>query len=181
MKKVIFGVFISALLIACNEKTEEKTGSIEAPVSSNDKKSGVDEMLPLSEADGVKNGFIAFSKGDIDGMTAEYADTARQLWSNLDSLVGKKAIQDYYRSRWTLIDSLTFSEFVLVPMKANVQQSQYAPVGKWVLAWALAHVKYKNGKKIDFWLHNDYHYNDAGKVDFVVQYIDMHPIREATK
>ena len=32
-----------------------------------------------------------------------------------------------------------------------------------------------------FWTHADYHYNDAGKVDVAIQYIDFHPIREATK
>jgi hypothetical protein len=180
MKKILFGVFISAILIACNDKTEEKTGSTEATVSADDKNTG-DELLAMSETDGVKKGLIAFSKGDIDGMTADYVDTVFQLWSGLDSLRGKKAVQDYYKARWALIDSLNFSEFILVPLKVNMQQSQFAPTGKWVLAWSFAHVKYKNGKKLDFWVHNVYHYNSANQIDFVGQYLDRHPIMEATK
>jgi hypothetical protein len=42
-------------------------------------------------------------------------------------------------------------------------------------------VKYKNGKTISFWTHADYHYNDAGKVDVGIQYIDRNQILEATK
>ncbi len=178
MKRILSGVLISVFMFACsNEKNEEKP----ATATSSDTPKNADELMVMSETDGVKNGLMAFSKGDIDGMTADYADDARQLWSSGDSLVGKKAIQDYYKGRWQIIDSLNFSEFILVPLKVNMQQSQYAPTGKWVLAWSLAHVKYKNSKKLDFWVHSVYHYNDAGKVDFIGQYLDRHPIMEATK
>lgn len=180
MKKILFGVFVSIFIISCADKAEENTSSA-TTTAADDTHKGGDEILPMSETEGVKKGLIAFSKGDIDGMTADYADTAFYLWSALDSLRGKKAIQDYYKARWALIDSLNFSEFILVPLKANIQQSMFAPTGKWILAWALAHVKYKNGKKINFWVHNVYHYNSANKIDFVGQYLDRHPILEATK
>lgn len=182
MKKFLFGVFISAFLLSCSdEKKDEATASTEATTTTSPepKKTG-DEILDMSETDGVKKGLTAFSQGDIEGMTADYADTVFQLWSGLDSLRGKKAVQDYYKSRWALIDSLNFSDHILVPLKANVQQSMYAPTGKWILAWSFAHVKYKNGKKIDFWVHNVYHYNDANKIDFVGQYLDRDPIMKAT-
>lgn len=180
MKKILFGVFISVFIISCADKAEESTAAA-TTTATDDTKKGGDEILPMSETEGVKKGLIAFSKGDIDGMTADYADTAFYLWSALDSLRGKKAIQDYYKGRWALIDSLNFSDFILVPLKANLQQSMYAPTGKWILAWAFAHVKYKNGKKLDMWIHNVYHYNSADKIDFVGQYMDRQPILEATK
>ena len=135
----------------------------------------------MSEADGVKSGLAAFSRGDIDGMTADYADTCFMLWSGMDSLRGKKAIKDYYVGRWKLIDSLNYSDHILVPLKVDMQQSQFAPTGKWILAWSFAHVKYKNGKRLDLWVHNVYHYNDANKIDFVGQYLDRAPIMAATK
>jgi hypothetical protein len=135
----------------------------------------------MSETEGVKRGLTAFSKGDIEGMTADYADTVFQLWSNLDSLRGKTAVQDYYKARWKLIDSINYSDHILVPLNVNVQQSPFAPPGKWILAWSFAHVKYKNGKKLDLWVHNVYHYNSANKIDFVGQYLDRQPIVEATK
>ena len=182
MKKVFLGMFITAFLLACNnEKKESKASTDESTTASSSDKKNADELLDISEGDGVKNSVIAFSKGDVEGMTANYADTILYLWSGGDSLRGKKAVQDYYSGRWKLIDSLNYSEHVVLPVKVNVQQSQYAPTGKWVLVWSFAHVKYKNGKKIDFWVHSVNHFNDAGKIDFIGQYLDRHPIMEATK
>jgi hypothetical protein len=183
MKKILLGVIGSAILFACTNEKKADTGSTASSTTAttaSDKKTG-DELLDMSEADGIKNAMIAFSKGDVDGMTANYDDNIMYRWSGGDSLVGKKAVQDYYKGRWKLIDSLSYSEHITLPVKINVQQSPFAPTGKWVLHWAFAHVKYKNGKKLDFWLHSVNHYNDAGKVDLIGQYLDRHPIMEATK
>ena len=181
MKKLLFGVFISALLIACGDKKDESTTATE-PTAATEQKKAPTEVLALSEADEVKAGFAALSKGDIDGMTASYGDNVRYLWSGGDSAVGKQAVKDYWTGRWKLIDSLNFSDVIVLPIRINESQNpQYALVGKWVLAWNFSHVKYKNGKTLHFWVHTDFHYNDAGKVDQVIQYIDRHPIMEATK
>jgi hypothetical protein len=103
-------------------------------------------------------------------------------WSNLDSVMGKEAVIDYWNGRLKLIDSLSFSDVILLPIRVNESQSpKYARLGKWVFAWNFSHVKYKNGKWLHFWVHTDYHYNDAGKVDVVMQYIDRQPIMMATK
>jgi hypothetical protein len=40
-------------------------------------------------------------------------------------------------------------------------------------------VKYKNGKKLAFWVHTDYHYDANNKIDRAVQYIDRAPINSA--
>ena len=181
MKNFLFGVFISVFFISCNEKAEEKTAS-DTSTGTTETKKPATEVLDLSEADGVKAGSAAFLKGDIDGMTAGFDDNIRYFFSGGDSLIGKQKVKDYYTGRWKLIDSVTYSETILLPIKINESQSpQYATLGKWVLTWNFAHVKYKNGKWIHFWIHTDYHYDDAGKVNTVVQYIDRHPIMEATK
>ena len=182
MKKLLFGFFIFSLLIACNDKKEEETKTAEstAPAVADTKKSG-DELLDMSEADGIKAVFDAFSKKDVVAMTANYDDNVRMVWSAGDSLVGKQAVVDYYTKRFKIIDSLNFTEHIYLPVKINVQQSQYAHLGKWVLAWTMTNVKYINGKKLTFWSHTVYHYNDGNKIDFVGQYIDWKPIAEATK
>ena len=182
MKKVFFGVFISAFLIACNEKADDKQATSTNETLSASEKKPATEVLDLGEADGVKAGVAAFTKGDIDGMTATYDDNIRYYFSGGDSLIGKQAVKDYYTGRWKLIDSITYSEQIYLPIRINESQSpKYATAGKWVLSWALGHVKYKNGKKLNLWIHTDYYYNDAGKVATVVQYLDRHPIMEATK
>ena len=180
MKKILLGVFISVFLISCANKAEENATPA-TTTAADDTKKGGDELLPMSETDGIKNSLAAFSRGDLDGMTAGYADTCFMLWSSMDSLRGKNAIKNYYAGRWKMIDSIIYSDHILVPLKMNVQQSMFAPTGKWVLAWSFAHVKYKNGKRLDLWVHNVYHYNSANKIDFVGQYLDRHPIMEATK
>lgn len=181
MKKILFGVFISAFFIACSDKAEEKPVSTETTVSSTDSEKTGDELLPVSEGDWAKTALAAFSKGDIEGMTANYEDNVLFQWSSGDSLRGKKAVQDYYQGRWKLIDSLSFSDHIILPVNMKVQQSSSAPIGKWTLVWSFAHVKYKNGKKLDFWVHNVYHHTSSGKIDFAGQYLDRHPIMEATK
>ena len=180
MKRILIAAFAGAFLIACNnEKKETKASSDESTTASSSDKKNADELLDLSEGDGVKNAAIAFSKGDLEGMTANYADTILYQWSSGDTLRGKKAVQDYYKGRWKLIDSLNYSEHIVLPVKVGVQQSQYAPNGKWVLLWSFAHVKYKNGKKISFWIHNVKHFNESGKIDYVGQYIDRGKIAAA--
>lgn len=179
MKKFISGVIISLFFIACTD-TDDKTASTTSTATT-DSKTTADEMLPLSEGDWAKTSLAAFAKGDVDGMTANYEDTVFYLWSSGDSLRGKKAVQDYYIGRWKLIDSINYSDHIIVPINVKVQQSSFAPTGKWTLVWSFAHVKYKNGKKLDLWIHNVYHHTSSGKVDFVGQYIDRSPILEATK
>ena len=181
MKKIFFGVFISVFFIACAEKAEEKPASETSAPTAETKKPAT-EVLDLSEADGVKAGSTAFLKGDIDGMTASFDDNVKYYFSGGDSLIGKQKVKDYYTGRWKLIDSVMYSETMLLPIRLNESQSpQYATLGKWILTWNFAHVKYKNGKWIHFWIHTDYHYNDAGKVNTVVQYIDRQPIIQATR
>ena len=181
MKKIFFGVFISAFIIGCsNEKAEESSSATAATTSTETKKSG-DEILDMSEAEDAKNSLMAFAKGDVNGMTAHYDDNAKYYWSSGDSLEGKKAIQDYYNGRWKIIDSIKVLDQVVLPVKVNISQAPGHALGKWVLVWARMQVKYKNGKTIGFWTHADYHYNDAGKVDVGIQYIDRHQIMEATK
>jgi hypothetical protein len=183
MKKIFFGVFVSLFLIACNNKEEDKAASANSTstTTAETKKSSTDEILPMSEGDGAKNSLLAFAKGDVAAMTANYDDKAKYFWSSGDSLVGKQAIADYYTGRWKLIESLQVHGQVVLPVKVNTSQTPEHVPGKWVLVWSNIEVKYKNGKTIKFWTHSDYHYNDAGKVDVAIQYIDRHQILEATK
>ena len=182
MKKLLFGVFISLFIISCAEKAEEKSSTQDATPTSTDAKKPPTEVLDLSEADVVKAGSNALANKDIAGMVANYADDVRYFWSGGDSVIGKQAVVNYWNGRMKIIDSINFSETILLPIRINESQSpQYATVGKWVMAWNFSHVKYKNGKTIHFWVHTDYHFNDEGKINTVVQYMDRAPILEATK
>ena len=183
MRKFLSGVVISLVLLSCNNaKKDEVAKAADATTetaAAPEKKAPV-ELLDISAADAVKQSFAAFTKGDIDGMAANFADTILYQWSGLDSLRGKQAVVDYYKGRWKVIDSASVSETIVLPIQANESQSKMAPTGKWVLYWGLWHVKYKNGNKISFWMHNVNHFNDAGKVDYVGQYLDRAQILKAS-
>jgi len=179
MKKILFGVFLSALIISCNNEKTEAPASTDAKATT--PATAGDEILPMSEADGAKAAMAAFANKDVDAMSASYDDNIKYYWSGGDSLIGKQAVKDYYVGRTKIIDSISYSDQIALPIKVNVSQSVYHRTGKWVLLWSFVHVKYTNGKKLNFWTHNDYHYNDAGKVDIAIQYIDRAPLMEATK
>ncbi len=115
-------------------------------------------------------------------MVANMSDSIRYTWSGGDSLIGKQAVKDYYAGRLKIIESINFMNEIALPIQVNVsQQPKYAPTGKWVLYWTMTHVKYKNGKKLNFWQHTVNHFNDGGKIDFVGVYLDRNPIIEATR
>jgi len=184
MKKILSGFVIATFFMACSSGENKEAAMADTAMSTaaeTDKAPAGSELLDMSRAEPVKNGMMAFSTKNIDAMSAEYADNVRYFWSSGDSLIGKQAVKDYYSGRLKLIDTLTYSDFILLPIKVNQPQSASVQKGDHVLAWAFAHVKYKNGKKLDFWVHQVNHYNDAGKIDFVSQFIDRAPINEATK
>ena len=184
MKKIFILAAGCVFFFACNNEKKEDDKKMDdtnkTTMSSGDKKAAT-ELLDVSMGDGVKSSFTAFSKGDIDGMTANYADNILYAWSNGDSLNGKKAVADYYKGRWKLLESLNFDNYIVLPLQVNEPQIPALQKGKWVLHWATAKAKYKNGKTVDFFLHSVNHMNDAGKVDFIRMYYDRHPIMEATK
>ena len=180
MKKMLIAFFALALFNSCNnEKKEEKPADTAAAAAEPAKKAAT-EILDASTADIVLNSMQAFSKKDVDGMVANYADNVRYLWSSGDSLIGKEAVKNYYAGRIKLIDTLTYGEHVILPIQMNEQQAKSVATGKWILFWTQTMVKYKNGKTIMFWLHTTNHLNDAGKIDEVAQFIDRGQIAAAT-
>jgi SnoaL-like domain len=184
MKRIFIIAAGCTILFACNneKKDDKKTDEAAATTATTSDKKAPTELLDMSAADPIKKSFAAFAKGDLDGMTADYADNIRYTWSGGDSAIGKQAVKDYYTGRWKLIQSINFSNEIVLPLMVNESQAPtVAPPGKWVLYWTQSDVTYKNGKKIMFWMHNVNHFNDAGKIDFVGQYIDRAPIMKATE
>ena len=181
MKKIISVIFVAATLFACN--SEEKKG--ETAVTETKSETGKAPVELINDSNlinSVKAAFTAFENKDIEGYTANLADNVMFRWSGGDSLVGKQAVKDYYTGRFNIIDNIKYSNHIFLPLMANVSPNGGATsAGKWMLSWFQANVKYKNGKSIMFLAHNAQHYNSAGKVDQFTQYIDRHPIIEASK
>lgn len=121
----------------------------------------------------------AMVKGDMDAWLSNFTDNAVYVWNRGDSLAGKPAIEKFWRDRRAnVLDSISFSDNIWLPVKVNQPQSVEAP-GVWLLSWYQVNAKYKNGKKMSQWIHNDMHFNSEDKIDRAIQYIDMDLVKAA--
>src|SRR5258706_6853006 len=116
MRKAFILAACCMALFSCGDKKkdEKKTEDGKTTVSATGKKPPT-EILDLSAADPISKSLAAFSKGDVDGMTADYDDNIKYTWSGGDSAIGKQAIKDYYSGRLKLIESIDFSKDIKLP------------------------------------------------------------------
>lgn len=181
MKKIFSLMIIAAVLAACNseEKKAETAATDTAPAAG---KAPVELLNDSSFVASNRAAMTAFQNKDINGYTANMADNIKFRWSNGDSLTGIQAVKDYWSARLNnIIDTIKFSDHIDLPLMANASPNGVTATGKWMLTWHRVNVTYKNGKSLQFWVHNAQHFNDAGKMDEYIQYMDRHPVIEATK
>jgi len=177
MRRILTALMSLAVLAACNNKSSE-------PAKSNTDTTAVTTEVKPSEIAGAKymeNGkhfLSSFSKGDIDGWLSDWADNGVFLWNTGDSLAGKAAVAKYWKDRWSGLDSISFSNQIWLPIQVNKPQAIEAP-GVWLLGWYMFNEKFKNGKRVVEWAHDDLHFNSDGKVDRQIHYVDMAPIKAA--
>jgi len=183
MKKIISLIFMAVFLFACNNDKKDDPATAAMPEAKSDKaKPPVELIMDSNFVNSVKTTMTAFENKDVNGYTANMDDNVKFRWSGGDSLTGKQAVKDYYSGRFNIIDHIKFSNPIFLPIMAHESPNGgVTKGGKWMLSWYMVDAKYKNGKEIRFWVHNANHYNDAGKIDEAAQYIDKHPIMEATK
>jgi hypothetical protein len=183
MKKLFALAVGCMMLFACNDEKKDQPKTGESTMSADgdkDKKPQQSEFADPKYAEWGKKMSAQLSSGDIDGWIANYADDAKFRWSSGDSLSGKAEIAKYWTDRRkNVIDSISFSNHVWLPIKVNTPQAGPDVPGVWLLSWYMVNVKYKNGKKLVFWAHIDHHYNANDKIDQTIQYIDMAPIKAA--
>ena len=182
MKKIISLATGCCILLACNNNPTEPTAAAAKDSMSTAKQTEVpqSEFADARYTDMGKKGLAQLGSGDITGWMDAYADNAIYRWSSGDSLVGKAAITDYWKNRrGKIIDTIQFSNDIWLPLKVNRSQKGPDVPGIWLLSWYQVNVKYKNGKKLQFWIHTDQHYDKNDKIDLVVQYMDRAPINKA--
>ncbi len=180
MKRIIFVITIAAFLFACNNEKKEGASTTEAK----SEKAGapVELIMDSNLVNSVKATQKAFENKDVEAYTASMADDVRFNWSSGDSLVGKQAIKDFYSGRFNVIETISFSNDIFLPVMSHQSPNGgVTATGKWMLHWYMVDVKYKNGKALKFWVHTASHYNSADKIDQIAQYIDRKPLDEASK
>lgn len=182
MKKSLVFAICSLWMFSC---TDSKTAEIKedaastAPVVVEPKDY---EFADSKFVDMAKKGFDNLQSGNIDAWLNDFADNAIYRWNNFDSLVGKAAIADYWKKRRSeVIDSLTFSSQIWLPIKLNIAQTEGQLTGNYALSWNVVHAKYKNGGSMSQRVHSVIHFDANDKIDRISQYLDHAPILAATK
>jgi hypothetical protein len=176
MKKLLFLALGCYVLVACTGEMRHEKKSEAAVVETKPQPA---EFADIKYAEIGKRMFAGLSSGDMAAYLDGYADNAVYQWNNGDSLGGKPAISEYWtKRRIEMIDSLTFSNEIWLPIKVNQPQSVEAP-GVWLLGWYQVNAKYKTGKTMIQWMHIDMHFDLNDKIDRVIQYVDRVPINAA--
>jgi hypothetical protein len=175
MKNVfVIWACLAVMMMACS-KPEEKAPD---PVAETQPPQA--EFADPKYAEMGKSNIAALSAKDVDTWMTSFSDSAKYYWSGGDSLIGKAAITDYWKNRFAkVIDSISFVNDIWTPLKINEPQRGPDAPGVWLLSWYQVKVKYKNGQKLSFWVHTDFHYDSSDKIDIAVQYIDRAPINAA--
>ncbi|TDD98712.1 nuclear transport factor 2 family protein [Flavobacterium cellulosilyticum] len=176
MKNLFLIILCASLFIGCKKSIAMESTSTEPVAAAN--------VAPVEFADAKyseigKKSLKALSKGDMDAWMADYADNAKYYWNAGDSLVGKSAIDKYWRDRRAnVIETISFSKDIWLPLKVNEKEN--IPLdGYWLLAWYQVTAKYKGGGSMTQWIHTTFHFDANDKIDMVNQYLDRVPIMAA--
>lgn len=170
MRNVLFLFVLCCLFAACNQPKPE-TAAVPA------------KPQPLAFGDSTKSqlckeGIMALAAADVDGFARNIADNAVYMWNSGDSIAGKAAIVDYWKDRYAnVIEKMEVSNVIVLSLKVN--ESKQVDPGEYVLMWASVTASYKGGKSMTQWVHNIYHFDNAGMIDRVTQFLDRVPIMAA--
>ncbi len=180
MRKILILASACIILLACKNEKKTDSGTEKMSATDSSSKKPQSEFADPKYVDMGKKQMAQFESGDIDGWLSGFSDSAFYRWSSGDSLAGKAKIAEYWKNRRAnVIDSIKFTNDIWLPIKINVPQRGPDAPGVWLLSWYQVNAKYKNGKKLMFWVHTDYHYDSNDKVDLAIQYIDRAPINAA--
>jgi len=177
MKKLFLLALCIPLFIGCKKEATEPAApaSPDAPEAA----SAPAEFADAKYTAIGKASIAAMEKGDIDGWMANYADDAKYYWNGGDSLVGKPAIDKFWRERRAnVIETISFKQDIWLPIKVNKPQ-QNEKTGVWLMGWYEVTAKYQKGGSMTQWMHILYHFNDQDKIDQVNHFVDRKPIDAA--
>lgn len=165
-------ILLALTLVSCNFSQKEPKGATE----NNSLEFGSMHYTEICH-DQLKQ----LSRADMDKFVDVFAEDVIYRFNNGDSIVGKAAVEQYWRDRRAnVIDKIEFTNVIWLPLEVN-DTTQGVRQGVWVLGWYKTLSTYKTGKSVNQFIHTMYHFNNNEKVDEVIQYFDRLPIMEANR
>jgi hypothetical protein len=140
--------------------------------------------LPIEIADAKyidisRDVLSTLSQGNLDGFINHFSANSIYRWNYGDSLVGRKAIYDYWKQRRnSVIDTITFSKETWLSIKANEPPSHVRP-GIYALIWADFVVTYANGSSLNMNIHTVFGFDSNDSIVYTLQYLDRSLITNA--
>lgn len=178
MKKLILFVFCATMFVACKKEATPEVAPTPKPDASATPAQA--EFADAKYTEVGKKAIAAMTAGDMDGWTANFADNAKYYWNSGDSLVGKPAIDKFWRDRRAnVIESISFKNDIWLPIKVNKPQQRIEKPGVWLMGWYQVTAKYKRGKEMTQWMHILYHFDANDKIDEVNHFVDRAAINAA--
>lgn len=181
MRKIFLSMITLALLVSCgDDKKEKEADDTLVKSTSADAKPMQSEIADAKYTDLGKAMMKNFTDGKLDAWGESLADNIVYLYSSGDSMAGKQAVLNYWKDRREkIVQSTEMTNDIWLPIKVNQSQKGPDVPGIWLLNWGQVKATYRNGKVLEFWVHQDLHYNDQDKVDRIVMYMDRAPINAA--
>jgi hypothetical protein len=179
MRKAIIPLLFAGFLFSCSDQKVAEQPLVKDASTPAASQPQASEFANPQYMQMGSQGLKQFEERKLDEWVNTFADNVVYQWSSGDSLVGKKAILDFWKKNFENIESLKFSNDIWLPIKVNQPQKGPDMPGVWLIGWAQVNVKYKNGKALQFWVHLDQHYDANDKVDRSILYVDNAPIRAA--
>lgn len=180
MSKILVTMAAVVALLSCNSNKPESDDAALVKSTAASEQPMPSEIADARYMDLGKTTMQEFAAGNIDKWAQSLADNVVYQYSGGDSIAGKQAVVNYWKDRRAkVVDSLTLANDIWLPIKVNTPQRGPDMPGIWVLNWSQVTSKYRNGKTLQYWIHQDMHYNDQDKVDRVVLYVDRAPINAA--
>lgn len=177
MKKLFLVALCIPLFIGCKKEAPAESAEPAKPVAETTEQPS--EFADAKYTEVGKKAIAAMTAGDMDGWTANFSENAKYYWNGGDSLVGKPAIDKYWRERRAnVIESISFTNDIWLPIKVNKPQKTELP-GVWLMGWYQVTAKYKKGKEMSQWMHILYHFDENDKIDQVNHFVDRVPIMAA--
>ena len=147
MKKMLLLILCTSLWVSCKKAQPAQPGTPAVP-SAEATTAPQTEFADAKYTEIGKKYIADLAKGDTDGMMAVYTDDAKYYWNSGDSLIGKKAIADFWvNRRKNVIETISFKNDIWLPVKVNRPQ-RMEKTGIWLLSWYQVTAKYKGGKSM---------------------------------